>query len=264
MSRGKIEYVLFDMDGLLIDSERIYTEVTNNILAKYGKEMTWSIKAGLMGKPERDGALHLLSFFPDLPEHFTIDHYLDERRRGQDLLWPTVRPLPGALKLVAHLHKHKIPIAVATGSLRRNYVQKSAHLIDDLFGMFEGKVVCADDGLVAKGRGKPNPDIFLATARKMLGRDVGEGDDVAASVTDAQRAERRKGLVFEDAIPGMQAGKRAGMNVVWVPDAQLLAVDELSNGLTTLEQPDQTMKSLEDFAPEEWGLPPYESDPEVD
>lgn len=195
--------------------------------------MTWDIKAGLMGKrkscrirvlqascsltimyitAEREAAAHLLSFFPDLPPHFTIDHYLEERRRGQDLLWPTVRPLPGVLKLISHLHKHKIPIAVATGSQRRNYDQKSAHLMDALFGLFDGKVVCADDGLVAKGRGKPNPDIFLVTATKMLGREVGEGDDVEGSVTEEQRLERRKGLVFEDAIPGMQAGKRAGMN----------------------------------------------------
>lgn len=103
-------------------------------------------------------------------------------------------------------------MAVATGSQRRNYEQKSSHLMEVLFEKFEGKVVCADDGLIAKGRGKPNPDIFLVTATKMLGRDVGEGDDVASSVTAVQREVRRKGLVFEDAIPGMQAGKRAGMN----------------------------------------------------
>lgn len=49
-----VRAVLFDMDGLLIDSERIYTDVVNQILKPYGKEQTWDIKARLMGKPERD------------------------------------------------------------------------------------------------------------------------------------------------------------------------------------------------------------------
>ena len=49
-----VRAVLFDMDGLLIDSERIYTDVVNEILKPHGKEQTWDIKARLMGKPERD------------------------------------------------------------------------------------------------------------------------------------------------------------------------------------------------------------------
>jgi len=51
---GQIRAVLFDMDGLLIDSERIYTEVVNEILKPFGRQQTWDIKAKLMGKPERD------------------------------------------------------------------------------------------------------------------------------------------------------------------------------------------------------------------
>ncbi len=49
-----IKAILFDMDGLLIDSEGIYTKVVNDILKPYGKEQTWEIKANLMGKPERE------------------------------------------------------------------------------------------------------------------------------------------------------------------------------------------------------------------
>lgn len=154
----------------------------------------------------------MLSFFPNLPAEFTIDAYLTERRAGQDALWPSVKPLPGVLKLVQHLRKHGIPIAVATGSQRRNYEQKSSHLMDNLFGHFDGKIVCADDGLVKPGRGKPHPDIFLVTATKCLGRNVGKGEESEGHVTDTQKVERMKGLVFEDAIPGVQAGKRAGMN----------------------------------------------------
>ena len=84
--------------------------------------------------------------------------------------------------------------------------------MDTLFGCFQGKVVCADDGLIAPGRGKPCPDVFLVTAKNCFGRDVGDKDDGDIEVTPEQVAERKRGLVFEDALPGMQAGKRAGMN----------------------------------------------------
>ncbi|KAJ7760980.1 HAD-like domain-containing protein [Mycena metata] len=243
-----VEYLLFDMDGLLIDSEAIYTQVTNTILAPFGKEMTWEMKAGCMGKPEREAAIHLLSFFPDIS--LSVQSYLEQRNALQDTLWPTVPLLPGVKKLIFHLKAHNVPMAVATSSRRRNFDLKTGHL-GELFDCFEGKVVCGDDQQGAI-RGKPEPDIFLVAAREVLGRDVGPAD--AASVTDAHLAERRKGLVFEDALPGMQAGKRAGMSVVWVPDANLLDVEYSGE-----EKADQTLKSLEDFVPEEWGLPPYDA-----
>ncbi|KAJ3827789.1 HAD-like domain-containing protein [Lentinula raphanica] len=253
MTRSKVEYVLFDMDGLMIDSEKIYTDVTNEILGKYGKEMTWDIKAGCMGKPEREAALHLLSFFPDIP--LKLEDYLIQRNILQDLAWPTVPLLPGVRKLVLHLRRHNIPIAVATGSRRRNYEMKTGHL-EDVFGCFEGKVICGDDPRPGM-RGKPDPDIFLIAAKEMLGRDIGPvqgADEEGVSLTEEQKLERRRGLVLEDGLPGMQAGKRAGMSVVWVPDANLLNVDYLGH-----EKADQILKSLEEFVPEDWGLPAYDS-----
>ncbi|KAF9073482.1 HAD-like domain-containing protein [Rhodocollybia butyracea] len=245
-SKPQIEYVLFDLDGLMVDSETIYTDVTNEILAKYGKEkMSWDIKAGCMGKPEREAASYLLSFFPDIP--LTIDEYLQQRNTLQDLLFPTVPLLPGVQKLVWHLKKHNIPIAVATGSRRRNYELKTGHL-GEVFECFDGKVVCADDFKYGM-RGKPNPDVFLVAAKEMLGRNID-----GAEVTEEQRNERKKGLVFEDALPGIQAGKRAGMSVVWIPDTNLLSVE-----YTGSEKADQVLESITAFVPEEWGLPPYES-----
>ncbi|KAJ8695908.1 hypothetical protein PTI98_005819 [Pleurotus ostreatus] len=267
-----VEYVIFDMDGLMIDSERVYTDVTNEILSDYGKEMTWDIKAGCMGKrmqfvfwhklpkqttyypAERQAAEHLLSFFPGIT--LTIEDYLRRRDELQDLRWPKVQLLPGVQKLVKHLHAHSIPIAVATGSRRRNFTLKTQHL-GDVFDCFEGRILCADDhvsdgDITRKMKGKPAPDVFIWAARTLLGRNVGDPD---ADCVPQELDERSKGLVFEDALPGMQAGKRAGMTVVWVPDANLLNVD-----YGGVEKADIVLKSLEDFVPEHWGLPPYSAD----
>lgn len=109
---------------------------------------------------------------------------------------------------------------------------------------------------IRKGRGKPHPDIFLVAAKECLGRGVGDVSvEVDRVLHDEERKERSRGLVFEDAVPGVQSAKRAGMNVVWVPDSQLLALG--LDGI--IERPDQVVSSLEHFKPEEWGLPPYDN-----
>ncbi|KAJ3499948.1 hypothetical protein NMY22_g19432 [Coprinellus aureogranulatus] len=245
-----VEYVLFDMDGLMIDSERMYTIVTNKILGRYGKEMTWDIKAGCMGKPELEASKYLLSFFPDIP--LSLEDYIKERNELQDKMWPTVPLLPGVEKLVKHLKKHNIPMAIATGSRREKYMLKTGHL-QDVFGLFEGKVICGNDKQYGM-RGKPFPDIFLVAAKELLGRDVG---DLNTEPTESQKVERSKGLVLEDGLPGMQAGKRAGMKVLWVPDSNLRAVEDVKDGP---EEADMVLNSLEDFHPEQWGLPPYDEE----
>lgn len=162
---------------------------------------------------EQEAAAHLLSFFPGIA--LTPEEYLVQRTIGQDRLWPTVRPLPGVPKLIAHLAKHKIPIVVATSSKRRNFLLKSAHLHEEIFGHFgcglesrQEMVVCGDD-VGGKTTGKPEPSIFLFAAREKLGKNVGDGE---GNIGLEHVSERGKGLVFEDAIPGVEAGKRAGMS----------------------------------------------------
>ena len=184
--------------------------------------MTWDIKAGCMGlrKPlhtylicigsnasaaEKASAEHLLSFFPDIP--LTLDSYLAQKNEILDKMWPTVNILPGVRKLVHHLKAHNIPIAVATSSRRHKYELKIQNL-GDFFGQFEGKVVCSDDKQYNM-RGKPHPDIFITAAREMLGRNVGHPEE---ECTSDHLQERARGLVFEDSLPGVQAGKRADMS----------------------------------------------------
>jgi pseudouridine 5'-phosphatase len=137
----------------------------------------------------------------------TVDEYLAQYDTALASLWPTVTLLPGALKLVQHLHEHGVPLAIATGSRRKNYLAKTQHL-PALFTLFADRVVCGDD--LRKGMsGKPAPDIFLLAAREILGFSVG---DANCSCTEGERVEREKGLVFEDGISGLQGARRAGMS----------------------------------------------------
>jgi pseudouridine 5'-phosphatase len=136
-----------------------------------------------------------------------VDAYMTEYDTGLARLWPTVRPLPGAHRLVQHLHARGVPMALATGSRRKNYVAKTQHLAD-LFACFGDRVVCGDD-LHGGMSGKPAPDIFLMAAREKLGLSVGGAQDAC---TEAEREVRGRGLVFEDGIPGLQSAMRAGMS----------------------------------------------------
>ncbi|KAG9020736.1 hypothetical protein FS837_007922 [Tulasnella sp. UAMH 9824] len=146
-------------------------------------------------------------------------------------------------------------MAVATGSNPRNYNMKAMHH-PELFGPFEGRVICGDQPHL-KGLGKPRPDIFLLAA-ELLGRKVGEGD-VSSLGAEGEEGkalleERARGLVLEDSTNGLEAGQRAGMKTIWVPDEKLraLAPNETYGA-------DCILESLEQFKPEEWGLPPYDS-----
>jgi len=57
----KITHVIFDMDGVLLDTEHIYTEVTQGIVKKYGKIFDWSIKSKIIGRGNHEAAQILIN-----------------------------------------------------------------------------------------------------------------------------------------------------------------------------------------------------------
>ncbi|TIB70881.1 hypothetical protein E3Q24_02676 [Wallemia mellicola] len=244
-----IKYCLFDLDGLLIDSERMYTEVTNDILSKYGKQFNWTLKANMMGKHERVASEYLVS---ELNLPITVDDYLLLRNQKQAEAWPRLILRPGALKLIKHLLKHNIPIAVATGSRRTSLEQKMrAQPVKELMDLFGDNVVTADD--ITPGRGKPSPDTFLLAAQR-LGATVGFNVDSNDAPTEEHLVTRKSCLVFEDAVPGAQAGLNANMEVIWIPEEPLL---ELYKDDPSIQGVKQTLSSLEQLHLPSFGLPDY-------
>ncbi|OBT47128.1 hypothetical protein VE00_03076 [Pseudogymnoascus sp. WSF 3629] len=207
------------MDGLLINTEDMYTLCANNLLEKYGRpHLPWSVKAKLMGVPgsSTSDEFHRWAQLPIPREQFK-----GEQKEQQRLHFPHCKPLPGVETLLSNLNSarnvdgNKIHIALASSSEKNNYELKTSRPeTKEIFSVFdENRRILGDDPRLKNGRGKPAPDIFLL-ALQVINESLGDGEK-AINPSEC--------LVFEDSVPGVEAGRRAGMRVVWVPHQGLAA-----------------------------------------
>ena len=193
--------VLFDLDGVLLDTEPLYTQAAQTVVSRYGASYGWDLKRQTMGRDARVGARLVIDTLK-LP--LTVEAYLTQRAQTLRELFERTPAMPGAERFVQQLKKHCVPFAIGTSSERA--------LCELKFGAHPWlraiqAVVCGDDPEIEAC--KPAPDIYLAAARR-LGVDT---DDC---------------LVFEDSPAGVQAARRAGMQVIAIPAPQLPKADVAS------------------------------------
>ena len=218
-----ISCLIYDMDGLLLDTEGIYTEVTQQIVGEYGKVFDWSVKEKIIGRRSIQAAEIIVESL-DLP--ISPQDYLDSRKDVLLEKFKDTEALPGAKEMTTHFFKLGIPQALATSSSSPMFEAKfKKH--KKWFSQF-AQIVRGDDPELKEG--KPAPDIFLLAANRV-------GVDPAEC------------LVFEDAPTGTEAALAAGMSVVVVPDPNM---DHCH-----YKNASQIISSLKDFDPEYWGLPKF-------
>ena len=192
---GPFDAVLFDLDGVLVDTEPWWDEVRIRFAAAHGRRWTAADQAAVMGGNSLEWAAIMQSRL-DLP-HMTLGQIIDEVVAGvvgcyRDALEPPViGDAPAHVRRIA-LER---PVAIASSSHRA--VLEAAVAALGLEGVL-GAVVSSDD----VPAGKPAPDVYL----------------LAASVLGVPPA---RCLVVEDSVNGVRAGKAAGMTVVLVPNASV-------------------------------------------
>ncbi|KAI1104285.1 HAD-like protein [Jackrogersella minutella] len=214
-----IRACLFDMDGLLINTEDLYTHCSNIVLNKYGRpNLPWSVKAQLMGIP---GSSNSETFHKWAKLPISREQYKQEQGEQHKIHFPECKPLPGVEVLLRNLKSAKttqgLPVksALASSSDKTNYGLKTSRPATKavLEILPEEHRVLGDDPRIQQGRGKPAPDIYLL-ALQSINSSLPEG---------TPKIEPKECLVFEDSVLGVEAGRRAGMRAVWVPHPNLVA-----------------------------------------
>ncbi|XP_038119180.1 probable pseudouridine-5'-phosphatase isoform X2 [Culex quinquefasciatus] len=223
----KVTHCIFDMDGLLLDTEKIYERILGDVCKSYNSPYPWATRMRVLGTTEQRTVSIIVN---DLKLSCTVDDFLKKFREKQLLELGGAPLLKGAERLVRHLHQHNIPIALATSS-GADSVEVKIKNHQELFALFNHKVMGSSDAEVKEG--KPAPDIFLVAAKRF---------------PDSPKPDQC--LVFEDAPNGVTAGVSAGMQVVMVPDPHI-SEEQRKHATVVLD-------SLEEFKPEQFGLPAFE------
>lgn len=223
------------MDGLLINTEDIYTLTLNEILADHGKgPLTWDVKVHLQGLPGPQAAAKVIETY-NLP--LTPNEYEKLNVEIQSKKWGDSAFLPGALELIKHLKSKNIPIALCTSSSKLKFELKTQRLKEG-FKLFDA-IVTGDDERIPSGRGKPFPDIWQIGLKEL-------------NVADGTNFQPDECLVFEDGLPGVKAGLAFGAYVIWVPHPG--AFKYLGDTEALLNGNGQLLKSLEDLELAKFGL----------
>jgi HAD superfamily hydrolase (TIGR01509 family) len=208
----KIKALIFDFDGLILDTETPDVHAWQNIYTEYGVTFpieSWGQVIGGTGASNFDAAVHLQGLLGrplDLDALQTRQNHISHSLVDQQSI------LPGVLDYLQAARRSHLQVAIASSSPHA-WVDTHAKRLG-ILDYFD-QVICADD--VGIGRTKPHPDLFLLALRRL-------------------QLQKNEVIVFEDSPNGVRAATSAGLFVVAVPNpvTSLLSIDGADLILTSL------------------------------
>jgi sugar-phosphatase len=213
-----VKAVIFDMDGLLIDSEPMWRESEMHIFGQYGIQLTEDDCRGTTGMRVDEVLEHWSLIYPgaNLDCKKAENEIIDYVANLVDIKGVA---MPGVIEAIEFLKKKKIPLAIASASSLKLIEKVLAKLnIQHEFSIIQSAEFM--------NYGKPHPEVFLETAKKLNVRP-------------------EYCLVFEDSEYGVLAGKAAKMQVIAIPD-----VENLSKKGYCIA--DAKLNSLHEFTEQVW------------
>jgi len=213
--------VIFDMDGLMLDTESLAREAWFATMRRWGYELSDDVYLRVLGTTgAHTREIFRAAFGPDIP----IEAMYDDKQRYVDeaIASGRIAIKPGLIELLDWLDAQRIPKAVASSTVRRLVLKKLERV--GVAGRFDA-IVGGDE----VAHGKPAPDIFLEAARRL---NVLPADCVA----------------LEDSENGVRAAHAAGMSVIMVPDLKPPA-DEVRTlahrVVTSLHEAKQALEAMD-------------------
>lgn len=184
-----IRAVVFDLDGLMVNTEEVFHLTGHELMRRRGKVATQELFNAMMGRRAREAFAAMIDMM-QLTD--TVDELAVESESVFDSILETkLRTMPGLLELLDHIESRDLPKGVATSSDREYMERMLGHF--NLLHRFPMRLTAED-----VTHGKPNPEIYL-TAAKRIGVDPHEM------------------LVLEDSHNGTKAAAAAGAHIISVP-----------------------------------------------
>lgn len=212
-----IKAVIFDMDGLMIDSERVTFECYQEIMKPMNLTMDEEFYKKLLGKPLR-GIYE--TFYETYGRDFPIENVIKDVHALMAKRFATegVPIKKGLLPLLSYLKENHYKTIVATSS---NRDRVDSILAQANITQYFDDSICGDEVT----HGKPNPEVFLKSCEKL-----GVKTDEA--------------FVLEDSEAGIQAASSAGIKVICIPDMKYPEEEYAKKTYKILSSLDEVIKEL--------------------